>query len=285
MKLYISLLFIFLAQFYNAQQEAQRTMYWNNFSIDNPAATGLLHKQFASLTARQEWTSVSGAPKSISFIYDQRFTKISSSFGINFTNDRGNLDFSNTNKTNLNASHQIVFKNDKILSLGTSVSLRKHSFDVDQLYPSDTVISKLVDHVTDINLGAMFKMPKLIAGVSFNNLARSRSTRLNTPFQNKGYLTLTASYEIPVSLDFTVKPGFYLVSNYSMSSKNLDLNVISTYKSKYWAGFSVVSRHNFALMAGIIVKNKYKISYAFNTSPTKNQKNGGHEISLIFQID
>lgn len=51
----------------NAQQEPQFTMYWSNYSLYNPAASGIFSKHYVSVSGREQWVGFEGAPKSLMY--------------------------------------------------------------------------------------------------------------------------------------------------------------------------------------------------------------------------
>lgn len=268
-----------------AQQEPQFTMYWNNYSLQNPAATGLFNKQFASVSGRRQWTGFPGAPQTISAVYDHKLSKINSGIGINYYNDQ--LGLETNNKININYSYQIQFKKGGVLSTGLSVGVLQKTIDYsefifsipDPLFPNN----KVTDNMLNINLGAMYKTPRFLLGLSVTQLNESESKKMN--FKNAKHIFLTCSYDISIGQNFDIKPGFYLKSD--LTATQLDVNLITRYNKRYWVGLTYRMSDAIAVMAGIDIKGKYRLGYSFDytTSSIKNYSSGSHEVVLALMLD
>ena len=71
-----------------SQTELGYHQLWNNYSLINPAATGLFGKNYLSISRRSENTYINKNPKAFSFILDHRFLKRDCGVGISFKNDK-----------------------------------------------------------------------------------------------------------------------------------------------------------------------------------------------------
>jgi type IX secretion system PorP/SprF family membrane protein len=270
-----------------AQQEPLFTMYWNNYSLQNPAATGLFNKHFASVSARRQWVDFPGEPQVISAVYDYRLTKINSGIGINYFNDQ--LGLEKNNKINLNYSYHISFKKGGVLSTGIGVGVLQKTIDYssfvfptltpDPLFPN----SKETDNMLNINVGAMYKTNRFLLGFSSTQVNEAKSKKLN--FKNSRHYFLTSSCKIALGRSFELKPSFYLRSD--LSTTQADINVISMYKERFWLGLSYRSSDAVAAMAGVDIKGKYRIGYSYDytTSKLRNYSSGSHEIILTLMLD
>lgn len=278
--------FGFIGQCY-AQQEPQFTMYWNNYSLQNPAATGLFNKHYASVCGRHQWLGFPGEPQTISAVYDYRLTKINSGIGINYFNDQ--MGFEKNNKININYSYQIRLKKGGILSAGIAVGVLQKTIDYSKfIFPSQTPDplfpnSKVTDNMLNINLGAMYKTPRFLLGFSVTQLNEKESEKLN--FKNAKHCFLTCSYDISIGQRFDLKPGIYLKSD--LSATQLDINLVTRYNEMYWAGLTYRMSDAIAVMAGIDIKRKYRIGYSYDytTSAIKNHSSGSHEVILSLMLD
>lgn len=268
-----------------AQQEPQFTMYWNNYSLQNPAATGLFNKQFASVSGRDQWVGFPGNPQTISFVYDYKLTKINSGLGINYLG--GQLGLEKNNKININYSYQIQFKKNRILSIGLAVGGAQKTIDYsklifstpDPLFPSN----KVTANVLNVNLGAMYKTPHFLIGLGVTQLNEPEFQKLF--FKNTKNYFLTCAYDISIGQYFKVKPGFYVKSD--LSATQIDFNLITRYNKRYWVGLTYRISDAVAVMAGIDIKGKYRIGYSYDytTSTIKNHSSGSHEVILALMLD
>lgn len=282
----ILVIFLFIGQSY-AQQEPQFTMHWNNYSLYNPAATGLFNKHFASVCGRHQWTGFGGGPITVSAVYDFKWNKINSGIGINYVYNQ--LGFEKNNEINLNYSYQIDFKKDRVLNSGVSFGILKKSIDFSKFIyfdPNDPLLtanSVKTDYFFNINFGLIFKTPHFLFGLSTTQLNESESEKLN--FKNNRHYHITSSYNTTVGKDFNIKPCIYIKSD--LASTQFDINFITIYKKRFWAGLTYRETDAIAFMAGIDIKGKYRIGYSYDYTISKlaNYSKGSHEIVLAFMTD
>jgi len=282
----ILILSFFIGNSY-AQQEAQFTMYWNNYSSYNPAATGLFNKHYAALNARTQWTHFEGAPKTISAIYDFKWTKINSGLGIGYV--YGQLGFEKNNEINLNYSYQFDLKKDRILSSGISLGFLRKSIDFSKFVAIDNndplLISNPIktDFFFNIAFGLMYKTPHLLIGLSGAKLNESESDKLN--YKNKAHYYISCTYNSSIGRNIIIKPGFILKSD--IASTQVEINFMTVYKNRYWAGLTYRKADAVGFMAGIDIKGKYRIGYSYDytISILKNYSRGSHEVVLALMID
>ena len=268
-----------------AQQEPQFTMYWNNYSLFNPAATGLFYANYASVCGRQQWTGFPGEPKTISVVYDCKLTKINSGIGINYFIDQ--LGLETNNKININYSYQIQFKKGGVLSTGLAVGVLQKTIDYskvilptpDTLFPNN----KITDYMPNINLGVMYKTPRFLFGLGVTQLTEPVSQKLN--FKNARNCFLNCSYDISIAQYWDFKPGIYIKSD--LTATQLDINLIARYDKKYWVGLTYRMSDAIAVMADIDILGKYRIGYSYDytISTIKNYSSGSHEVVLALMLN
>lgn len=277
--------FFFAGQCY-AQQEAQFTMFWNNYSSFNPAATGLFNKHYASVSGRHQWVGFGEEPITVNAVYDFKWNKINSGIGINYLYDQ--LGFEKNNEINLNYSYQMNFKKDRILSSGVSFGLLKKSIDFSKfipLNPNDPLLANSIkkDYFFNINVGFVFKTPHFLLGFSTTQINKTDSEIL--PFKNSRHYYLACSYNAMIRENFNFRPSILVKSD--LASTQYDFNLITIYKKRVWAGFAYRITDAVAFMAGIDIKGKYRIGYSYDYTISKiaNYSKGSHEIVLAFMTD
>jgi type IX secretion system PorP/SprF family membrane protein len=274
-----------VSTFCSAQQEPQFTMYWNNYSLQNPAATGLFYKQYASVSGRNQWVGFPGNPQTISMLYDYKLTKIKSGVGINcFANQQG---LEKNKNVNINYSYHIQFKRGSILSTGIAIGVLQKTIDYSHVILStpDPLIpaSTMTGNIFNINAGMMYKTQHFLLGLGVTQLNEGVAKKLS--FQNTREFFATSSYTIFIAQYFSIKPSFYLKSARG-GTTSLDINLLTTYDNKYWVGLTYRTSDAVAVMAGIDIKGKYRIGYSYDytTSEMKNYSWGSHEVVLAFMF-
>lgn len=270
----------------NAQQEPQFTMYWNNYSLFNPAATGVFNKHFAAVSGRQQWRGLSGAPQTISAVYDYHWAKIHSGIGINYFNNQQGLE--TNNKLNINYSYHFQMKNSKILSLGLAVGVLQKTIDYSSLvFPGQTPdplfpTTKAIDNLININLGAMYKTPRFLLGIGATQLPEPESEKLH--FKAERHFFLNSSYRISVGKHFDLTPGIYSKSD--LTATQLDMNLLASYKKTFWIGLTYRLSDALAFIAGVDIKEKFRIGYSYDytTSALSRHSSGSHEVVLAMML-
>jgi len=239
-----------------AQQEPQFTMFWNNYSLFNPAATGLFNKHYASICGRDQWVGFDGNPITVSAVYDFKWTKINSGIGMNYT--YYHLGFETNNKVNLNYSYQLDLKKGRVLSSGISFGVERLYYDFSKFItttPNDPLLPTKPAYLLNINFGLMFKSPHLLIGISSTQLNESESKRLG--YKNARHYFGNCSYNINIGESFTIKPCVLMKTD--QVSTQFDYNLITLYKKRYWLGMTYRKSDAIAFMGGVDIKGKYRI--------------------------
>lgn len=270
-----------------AQQEVQFTMTWNNYSLLNPAATGLFNKHFASVCGRHQWVDFGGEPRMISAVYDFKWAKMNSGAGLNYVYEM--LGFEINQKINFNYSYQLNFKNERILSSGIAFGLSRKCIDFSNfiaLDPTDPLLasnSKKADFSFNLNYGVLYKTPHYVVGLSVTDLNQSQYESLS--YRNKRHYFLSCTYNANVGKKFILRPNVFIKSD--LSSTQYDINLLALYKKRYWAGLTYRRSDAIAIMAGMDIKGKYRIGYSYDitTSELKNYSKGSHEVVIAFMTD
>lgn len=268
-----------------AQQEPQFTMFWNIYSIQNPAATGIFKKHSASVEGRNQWVGLSGNPKTITAFYDRKLENINSGIGGNYMLESIGPSF--IQKLRLNYSYQLNLENERVMSIGLAAGLNRMTIDFSKLFSQtpDPAIpnTKKSDNMFDLAVGAMYKTPKLLLGASMTQINEAISSAFY--YKNVRHLFLSGSYVFPVSALVELKPGCYIKTEFS--STQIDLNVLTIYKKIYWTGLSWRKNDAICMMAGIDINEKYRIGYSYDytTSSLSKFSNGSHEFVLALMLD
>lgn len=283
----------FLASFFSlvlfgsfAQQASGYTMFWNNYSVQNPAATGLFNKHFAAVNGRLQWLGFDGAPKTANAIYDLRIDSLRSSIGVNYEIDQYGL-FQSQN-VRLNYAYSVPFTIKSNLSIGAALCFQNVEFP--DYFCGTPPISKFNGNTIDLNLGLMLKSSKSLLGISTYQLLESKVKNSDIPlYQNARHLFITGAYTLKFSNNLDITPSFNFMSVIStFQTAVIEVNLKATYKKQFWLASSYRFNTSMAgIMTGVDIKQKYRISYAYihDFSPFGDYSNGSHEVGIALMID
>ena len=261
-------------------QDNPQSLFWNNYSITNPAATGLFSKHYASITARDQWIKFDYNPITINSIYDFQISK-NQSIGTNYQFDK--IGFFKTNTLNLNYAYRFQFSEKTIVSLGTSVNYKQLRLDPIWTTPDGT---SLVNNPSipayynreyfDVNVGAMVKTDKILFGISYiNGFNKFNSHKIFTTF----------SYLMSINENFKLKPNFQLRLATDIPYFIADVNVTATIKKIFDFGLSYRSNNWIGVNAGFNFKEKFSICYAFDYIPEYPPLGTTHELGLVMKLN
>lgn len=266
MKNILGIIVLFLGVNAFAQQDVVYTMYWNNFSTYNPAATGIGYKHYAALVGQNRWKEFDGA--TFNALYNTKFDKINSGFGLDYTYDRFFIE--TVNSVKLNYSYQIQLKKERLLGLGIAFDMGKSVSDYSKLQKFNVLGSNLpvgeeTTYLFDMNIGAFYQGSRVSLGASVVNLLEV------DPNYGARHCFVNFSYGIPAGANFEFRPGISYMTGLSALENQIDLNIRTTYKEKYSFGFAYQSSSGndfesrvFAIYAGVDIKKRYRLAYAYN---------------------
>lgn len=275
-----------------AQQDPATTLFWNSFSLRNPAATGLFNKHFAALNGRLQWDEVDGAPRTASAIYDLKWDQIHGGIGINYEIDK--IGFNTQHQFNLNYAYHFSLSETKKISIGTSIQYLQFAMNPDWYPPQTSFDNSLPtayrSSAIDMNLGMMYKTDKLLLGLSTSHLLTSTIKYSNynnilTYYRLARLYYANCSYRFDLSENFQLVPSILLQSDIVKASGNFNLRAI--YKKQYWIGTSYRTSDCISFMGGVDFKQKYRICYAYDFTIGKlsSVSQGSHEVGIALMID
>ena len=220
-----------------AQQDAEYSMYMFNGQYINPAYTG--SKEVMDITAlyRHQWTSVEGAPKSVSLGIHTPFKRDQYAAGLSFTND--NIGLANLFSTYVSYAYRVKIGKKSKFSAGVQAGFTQYRANLttadlpdpglpDQTYSFDRNL-----FLPNFGFGIYFygknyyvgaSVPHLINN-SLNEKLHNAATNNDVARQYKHYL-VTAGYVINVIKDkFKLKPSA-LMKFVQPSQLDFDFNLI-----------------------------------------------------------
>ena len=263
-----------------AQQEPQFTMFWNNYSMFNPANTGLHYKHYGNVVYRAQWDKVENAPNSFTGLYEAKLDSINSGVGIGYFRDV--IGLGSSDRFYLNYAYHLQMES-SVLSFGAGAVINTRVFNP-QWNPPQTPIDPSLpsgghDTKLNLNFGVTYTREKLEVGLS--------STQINQPFyedinfQSARHYFGMVCYNFKLSQNFDLKPSLFIKGVSSFYS--LDLNALLIFKNQYWLGGTYRAQDAIGVMGGVEIKEKFRLGYSYDfiTNTVLSQyASGSHEIVL-----
>jgi type IX secretion system PorP/SprF family membrane protein len=273
-----------------SQELPQFSMFWNNLSIYNPAATGINGKHFGSFNYKNQWLGFEGAPQDYSALYELRLDSIHSAFGINIINS-GDRRFRNF-QTNLNYGYTFNLSNDKKLILGTAVSIMRYSIDLSGANAIDVVATdnpisntNLSRNSINSDVGFLFNAKKFSLGVSAANIFNTYKNPYTDSVKHfiiSPDIYVNADYKLNILPNFELHPALFFTSNLTNSSINLNLK--SIIKNSFWFGMNLSTAKNFGVFTGINIKQHYTIGALFSSRLNRFRSYNSGDLEVVLAI-
>lgn len=279
-----ALIHVFYLLFFHeskAQQQPLQTMFWNHYSVYNPGATGVNNTYYAASSSRLQWAKLNRRPITQMLLFDYKIAKIKSGIGVNYTYDQ--LGYQASNNFNLNYAYHLHLNKDKILSAGVSFGYEKIAVDYTALNaltlndPNITVSQNF--SLFNLGTGLLYQSPHLLIGLSAAQINQYRDSN----FKNVRHLYFCSVGTFNLNAKFQLKPAIYF--RHTDVASLLEANIRTVYLKKYWFGSSFRVNNSLSFMAGIDIKEKYRISYAYDYFKFNFINPGAtHEIGLVLML-
>lgn len=290
MKIILSISMFFYALMSFAQQDALSTLFWQNLAHFNPAISGLEHSHFASLSYRNQWDKVNGAPVSVFANYGTRLWK---NHGIGAVYSYDQLGFSKSNNALINYNYQLRLKEGHTLSMGVAggiMNLQMTPFWIPPSQnPDNTLPANFSATEFDANAGVAYSNKNLLVGFGVAHInapiLRPNNSGLIINYNVARHAYLNSAYKIQIGEKVMLKPQLLIRTDFVAISS--DINLLATLKNKYWLGVSYRSSDAIAGMIGWDIKERYRIGYAYDFTINKlsNISQGSHEATLAFLLN
>lgn len=290
-KILIAIVCLMSISLAKAQQLPIYSQYMFNSFLINPATAGSVSYFPIRLTARNQWTGMSQAPKTQAISAHTLINGRSEAVGGYIFNDTYGP-VSRTGALAAFAHHLSIDKYSAKLALGLSVSgfqikLDQRNMNIND--ENDPLISGAVEQkfMPDATFGAYYYTNQYYVGASAAQLFQFKvNLGENATKQSKlvRHYFFIAGYNFKVNNDFDIEPSFLLKSTKGTSIQG-DINVRAYYKKDYWIGISY--RTSDAIIAFLGVKYKdFVVGYAFDytTSIINDYSSGSHEIMLGYNL-
>ena len=289
-KLIIALGIVATAATASAQQDAQYSMYMFNQLSINPAYAGSKDVLSTALIVRNQWTGISGAPKTSTINVHGPLRKKKVGLGLQLVSDQIGPKTAN-GILGTYAYHLPVGKGK--LAMGLRGGIYNYTYDwakIDYKDKADVYNSGTTERrtVPTIDAGLYYHTQTWYTGLSTNHLLRSRLTAYDNltgrSAELKTHVFLTGGKAFQVSDNFIFNPS--LMVKYAPNAPvGVDINLNALIDEVVWAGISVRPGYGFILLGQYNINKKFKIGYAFDAGMNRIGVAGKMTHELLIQWD
>jgi type IX secretion system PorP/SprF family membrane protein len=258
----------------------------------NPAYAGNRGALNIAAFYRNQWTGITGAPKTMTLAADAPFLDSKLGLGFIITNDK--LGVTKETHFSTNYSYKIIMgKGNLSFGLGAGLITTNTAWsDLIVLDPGDEkyLVDSRVFVVPDFSFGVYYSNPDYFAGISIPKLLgykfeldKNRNTVTFNPGQynfliNTGYrYSLSEKVKLFPSTLIIISPGEKVL---------FDLNAYVGLNDRIWTGVSYRNSRSFGALFQFAVNNQFRIAYTydFDFGTLGKYSNGSHEIMLRYEF-
>ena len=274
-----------------SQEQPLLSQYMFDRLIINPAYAGSSDMISSTLTYKNKFIGIDGAPRTQVFSIHAPIQTKSMGVGLKAIHDKIGL----TNQTSVTAvyAYHLDFTNGK-LSFGLEGGILNQSTDFASLRRIDQEdntlpLNKESVMVPDAAFGVYYRYKKFYSGVSVYHLLQSKLKYAGyerTPFAKlSNHYFLTGGYSIKANENINLEPSL-LLKYVAKASLQADMNINATYKEMLTIGASFRTGDAIAIIIQYSFKDRIKFGYAFDytISELATYNNGSHEIMLSYNI-
>jgi len=297
--LFLILLFAVMPLAATAQSDQHYTMFLYNKLLYNPAYAGSRDITSVNGDYRDQWSGISGAPKTTNITIDapvgsymRPFRKVA--VGGSIASEKIGVE-NNTNVMGYYAYR--IQEGNRVLSFGLRGGLKMYSANYSQLSLNSQNDNSLVHDVKNALLpnagvGVYWYGPNFYAGLSVPNLLQNYYDRKQSTDSKakevRGYYA-SGGYVIDAHENIKIEPQ--VLMRYAGNSMyrlpfNTDLNVSCFFYDRLMAGFTFRTDLSFEGIVHIQATKNLNIGYAYDylMSDLKGYDHGAHEIVIGYDF-
>ena len=271
-------------------------MFWNNYSVVNPANSGFFYRHFATVQSRWQWIDFEKNPKTTWINYDIKIDRLKSGSGIYYAYDEiGNIE---EHVFTVNYNIQFAIREVHRFALGACFGYQKQdiadnwvatdNFTIDGAIPGGSTTS-----LYNTGIGIIYHYKKITSGFSVKNLTEPAYRHEGThwdfdyPRYRTYYFLLRYKFELNESLE--LEPG--LLIRHDITAWAMDVNVRTIYKEKFWLATATrVNSGNLSVigfMLGVSFWNRLQLGYnaEFSTGNYRRSPWNTHEAFISFALE
>lgn len=273
-----------------AQQVPHYTQYMYNMQVINPAFVGSKSDLNATLLSRGQWINVDGAPETTTFSVN---TRLNSGFGFGGTVISDKIGLLDNTSVNMDVSYTVPTSQNGRLALGLKGGISFYNNDLASGTTVDNeVYASRSGQFGSFGFGLLYSTRKHFVGLSAQNLFESPMFNVQDDFQSitgleRGNYFLTGGMAISLSKfnDILFIPSTMIKYTPTLPI-SIDLNTNFKFNKLFEIGVSYRHQNSVSAMASVILYDKIKIGYAYESYFTNVVQNlSSHEIILRIDLN
>jgi len=277
-----------------AQQDPQYTQYMYNMNVVNPAYAGSRGTLSLGLLGRTQWTSVDGAPRTLTFNTHAPLGKRVGA-GISVIAD----EIGPAKEQNIYAdfSYTLPTSAEGRLAFGLKAGVTLLSVNLlDVVLPEtsnagDPIFDENINEAfPNIGAGVFYYTNKWYVGFSVPNILKSEHLdrdNINTKASEEVHYFLTGGYVFDLSSTVKFKPSL-MFKGVTGAPLSIDINANFLLYDRFELGASYRVEDAVSVLFNFGVTPDFRIGYAYDytISEFSNAQTGGsHELILLYDID
>ena len=274
----------------DAQFDVMLTQYMNNEMFINPAYTGTRRVLATTLSYRNQWVGIEGAPVTETFSIHSPTGK-KAGLGMSVLNE--SIGISRRIGFNGNYSYRIKTGADGHLSFGLSGGLIQYHQNFNELVlidPNDHLFSTSYPSVIAPNagFGMFFYTNRFYLGFSIPRLIKNSMQSYglqNSASPQSWHYYLTSAVVLNLSENFILKPSM-MIKEVSGAPLQAELAMHALVGKVWWIGTSYRSGAAVTATTGFQLSPQMRIFYSYDYALTKlqNYSSGSHEIVISYDF-
>jgi len=285
----ILIIFIVLVGFkMSAQQDPQYTQYMYNMSVINPAYAGSTANLSLGLIYRNQWTGLSGAPRTMALFGNKPISK-NIGLGLSMVTDQ----IGPVKETNATAdfSYTLQLAGTQRFAFGLKAGATFHNIGLANLdinAPNDPLYSENVSETRpNLGMGIFYYTNKFYFGASIPNLLETVHYDYNGLKFGSEYrhYFITGGTVFDVSENMKFKPSFLIKSAFE-APISFDINANMLFFEKMELGISYRLEDSFSGIINIALSPNIRIGYAYDSvvSDMSIDAFSSHEFLLLVDL-
>lgn len=285
-KLFTIILLGCCASSLKAQQHPVYAQYLFNGMIINPAYSSMDEAASATVTMRNQWVGMEGAPRTATFAFYTPVKATNTSLGLLALNDQITV-YSQTG-VQLNVSQKIKLDNKHYFALGIRGGMAQFRENNALLYAQDDPVFAQNQQYwkTDVGFGISVHSEKFflaLSAPSFHSFDLGSSVN-KVEFRRHVYFQ--GAMITSLNKDVRFRPSI-LLRHTDGAGAQVDLSAAFLIRNIVWAGATWRTEKTAAAMMQIQVTKNLQIGYAYDfasVSYLKGMQSGSHEMMLNYRF-
>jgi type IX secretion system PorP/SprF family membrane protein len=276
-----------------AQQDAQYSQYMFNQLALNPACAGSREVLATSLTYRDQWTGIQGAPTTGAFSIQMPMKRKKIGLGLEILSDKQGP--RNTSAALLSYAYRVAFLKGK-LAFGLRMGVYDYVFDwskmdykdLNDIYYVNNSSTRTSKITGTGDFGFYYYTRTFYWGLGMTHLNRGKISDLDV---SDSSARQAFHFFMPVSKAFevgnTVINPTLLIKGASNAPSEIDLGCNFLLKNRLWLGFSLRSGYGMVLLSQFQITDKMRVGYSYDLGRNKigHEGKGSHEIMIGYDIN